>query len=101
VRSGAIIQGNGGNGILVGIGNVTLGDSNGPATIQNNKGDGIFLTTNSVADSDNTANRIINNTGWGIFCTASPANPLIYEPIGTFGTVSGNGKGQIACNVSP
>ncbi len=56
------------------------------------------MRTNSVANIDNSANKIIDNTLWGILCTGSPSNPLIF---GTVGTVSGNGKGQISCKVSP
>jgi hypothetical protein len=101
---GAVVQGNGRNGIDVENGTVTVGDTGtaaGPVTIQNNKGNGIFLRTNSVTVLDNSLNQIINNTGWGILCTGAPSNPLIYEPLGTPGTVSGNGAGQISCNVSP
>ncbi len=98
VRIGAVIQGNGGNGIYIESGNLVVGDGNGPATIKNNKQNGIFMRTNSVASFGNAGNKIINNTGWGIFCTGSPSNPLIF---GTIGTVSGNGKGQISCKVSP
>lgn len=101
VRIGAIIQGNGGNGIYIESGDLQVGDNNGPVTIRNNKQNGIFMRTNSVAYFDNSGNQIINNTGWGILCTGSPSNPLIYEPLGTPGTVSGNGKGQISCKVSP
>jgi Right handed beta helix region len=107
VRAGAILQGNGGDGIYVDSGTVTVGDAGaatseaGRAIIQGNKLDGIFLRTNSVAIFNNSGNQIINNSGWGILCTGSPSNPLIYEEAGTVGTVSGNGAGQIACNVSP
>jgi hypothetical protein len=59
------------------------------------------MRTNSVAVFANSLNQIINNSGWGLLCTGAPSNPLIYSPIGTFGTVSGNGAGQISCNVSP
>jgi hypothetical protein len=35
-------------------------------------------------------------------CDGPPANPLIaIGPAGTIGTVSGNGAGQIACNLAP
>jgi len=78
---------------------VTVGDGNGPATIQSNNGDGIFLRTNSVALFENSGNQIINNTGWGILCTGPPSNPLILEL--ALGTVSGNKAGQISCKVSP
>jgi hypothetical protein len=98
VTSGAVVQGNTFNGIYVESSTVVEGDANGPATIQNNKQNGIFMRTNSVATFGNSGNKIINNTGWGILCTGSPSNPLIY---GTVGTVSGNESGQIACNTSP
>lgn len=98
---GAIVQGNGGNGIYVESGTVTVGDSQGPATVQSNKGNGLLMRTNSVATFENSGTKIISNTGWGILCSGSPSNPLIYSTIGSFGTVSGNGAGQISCNVSP
>ena len=101
VQIGAVIEGNGGNGIYIESGSLQVGDLNGPATIKNNKQNGIFMRTNSVASFRNSGNQIINNTGWGILCTGSPSNPLIYAEIGTFGTVSGNGLGNISCNVSP
>jgi hypothetical protein len=56
------------------------------------------LWTNSVAKFNNAGNQIINNTRWGILCTGSPSNPLIY---GAVGAVSGNGAGQISCNFAP
>jgi hypothetical protein len=59
------------------------------------------MRTNSVARFGNSLNQIISNTGWGILCTGTPSNPLIFEPLGTPGTVSGNGAGQIHCNASP
>lgn len=99
VRGGAIVGWNGGDGIDVESGNLTLGDAAlGPAIIQHNKSDGIFLRTNSVASFGNSANRIIGNTLFGIACSGAPSNPLIY---GTIGTVSGNGSGQISCKKSP
>jgi hypothetical protein len=101
VRQGAIVQGNSANGIAVRNGNVQVGDGDGPATIKNNMQNGIFMRTNSVAVLANSLNQIINNSGWGLLCTGAPSNPLIYSPIGTFGTVSGNGAGQIQCNISP
>ncbi|MGH7045441.1 MAG: right-handed parallel beta-helix repeat-containing protein [Stellaceae bacterium] len=97
IREGAIVEGNE-IGIYVGSGTVTVGDTLGPATIQSNKSDGIFLRTNSVALFGNSANKIIDNSGWGILCTGSPSNPLIY---GTVGTVSGNKAGRIDCKTSP
>jgi hypothetical protein len=101
VRIGAVIQGNGANGIYIETGSLQVGDLNGPATIKNNGQNGIFMRTNIVALLRNASNQIINNTGWGVLCTGAPSNPLIYEPLGTPGTVSGNGAGQISCNVSP
>ena len=98
VRAGSVIRGNGANGIYVEGGEISIGDGNGPATIASNGQNGVFLRTNSVATLNNSGNQIINNTGWGILCTGSPSNPLIF---GTVGTVSGNGSGQIACNSSP
>lgn len=56
------------------------------------------MRTNSVALFGNSANKIIDNSGWGILCTGSPSNPLIY---GTVGTVSGNKAGRIDCKTSP
>jgi hypothetical protein len=101
IRLGASVTGSGGNGIYLESGTVTVGDSAGPTTIQNNKGNGLFMRTNSIATFENPATQIISNTGWGILCTGAPSNPLIYSTFGGFGTVSGNGKGQISCNVAP
>lgn len=104
VRLGAIVQGNSGNGIYAETGTVTVGDTAGTGvTIQNNKGNGVLVRTNSLANFDNSANKIINNTGWGIFCIGTSSNPLIYKPLGTPGTVSGNGAGQVStsCKVTP
>lgn len=99
VRLGAIVRGNTGNGIDVQSGNVTVGDNAGPAIIESNKGDGLFMRTNSVANFGNAGTKITGNGSWGIFCTGSPASPLLYgAPIGT---VSGNKAGQIHCNTSP
>jgi hypothetical protein len=98
VRQGGIIQSNTANGIYLESGDVTVGDVLGPATIQGNGQNGIFMRTNSVAKFNNSGNQIINNTNWGILCAASPANPLIF---GTVGNVSGNGSGQIGCRTSP
>jgi hypothetical protein len=104
VRLGAIVQGNSGNGIYAEIGTVTIGDTAGPGVaIQSNKGNGVLVRTNSIANFDNAGNQIINNTGWGIFCIGTSSNPLIYEPLGTPGAVSGNGAGQVStsCQVAP
>ena len=99
VKTGGIIRSNAGHGIDVQSGNVTVGDTGGPAFIENNKGDGLFMRTNSVANFGNAGTKITGNTGWGIFCVGAPANPLIYS--GPVGTVSGNTAGQIHCNTSP
>jgi len=100
--NGGIVQSNAGSGILVESGNIQIGGTisggSGGVTVKNNGGNGITLQTNSVGSFASSANQIVKNTGWGIFCTGSPSNPLIK---GTVGTVTGNGAGQISCNVSP
>jgi hypothetical protein len=99
VKTGAMVLSNTGKGIDVQSGNVTVGDSFGPAFVENNKGDGLFMRTNSVANFGNAGTKITGNGGWGIFCAGPPANPLRYgAPIGT---VTGNTAGQIHCNTSP
>ena len=103
VRLGASVNGNAANGIYVQTGNVTIGDTAGPGvTVQNNKGDGVLARTNSLAIFTNAGNQITGNTGWGVLCIGSSSNPLLYQPLGTLGTVSGNGSGQVspACNVA-
>jgi hypothetical protein len=98
VRAGSVIKGNGGNelhsGIYVESGAINIGDGTGPAIIENNKGNGIHLGTNSVAIFANSGNQIINNGGWGILCAGAPSNPV---GNGNPGTVSGNKAGQISC----
>jgi hypothetical protein len=84
VRALAILEGNGDDGIYVDSGTVTVGDIGaasaeaGPVTIQTNNSSEVFLRTDSVAIFNNTGNRIISNTGWGVLCTGAPSNPLIY-----------------------
>jgi hypothetical protein len=95
VIGGAIIKANAGDGIHAQSGNVQAGGSPGPATIQANSKNGIYLGTNSVGSFANTGNQIINNGGWGILCAGSPSDPLVN---GSPGTVSGNTSGQISCN---
>jgi hypothetical protein len=99
LRLGTVIHGNGAQGVYVDSGTVTLGDTSGPVTIENNALNGVLLRSNSVAILDSSSSQIINNTQWGIFCAGAPANPLLVEYAVL--TVSGNGSGQIHCNVSP
>lgn len=99
VGDSSIIRGNAGNGIYVESGNVAVGDADGPALVENNKGDGLFMRTNSVASFGNVDTKITGNSGHGILCARIPANPLLFNPIGA---VSGNGKApQVSCNISP
>jgi hypothetical protein len=100
--TGAVVASNGANGVLVEDGTVNLGNGDGSATIQSNGANGIYLKTNSVGFFFNAGNKIVNNSGWGILCDGPPANPLIaIGTAGTIGTVSGNGAGQISCNIAP
>jgi hypothetical protein len=70
--------------------------------IQSNGANGIYLKTNSVGFFNDAGNRIVSNSGWRILCDGPPANPLIaIGPAGKVGTVSGNGAGQISCNIAP
>jgi hypothetical protein len=81
---------------------VNVGDGDGSATIQSNAANGIYLKTNSVGFFNNSGNKIVNNSDWGILCDGPPAHPLIaIGPAGTIGTVSGNGAGQNSCIMAP
>jgi hypothetical protein len=85
--------------VQVGSGGVGGG---APGAIQSNGANGIYLKTNSVGFFNDAGNQIVGNSGWGILCDGPPANPLIaIGPAGTIGTVSGNGAGQISCNLAP
>jgi len=100
--TGAVVASNAANGVLVEDGTVNVGNGDGSATIQSNGANGIYLKTNSVGFFNNAGNQIVGNSGWGILCDGPPANPLIaIGPAGTIGTVSGNGAGQISCNLAP
>ena len=96
--TGVVVAANAANGVLVEDGTVNVGNGDGSAAIQSNSANGIYLKTNSVGYFNNAANQIVSNGGWGILCDGPPANPLI---AGTIGTVSGNGAGQISCNIAP
>jgi len=96
--TGVVVAANAANGVLVEDGTVNVGNGDGSAAIQSNSANGIYLKTNSVGYFNNAANQIVSNGGWGILCDGPPANPLIAGPIGT---VSGNGAGQISCNIAP
>jgi hypothetical protein len=98
----AVVASNAANGVLIEDGTVNVGNGDGSATIQSNGANGIYLKTNSVGFFNNAGNKIVSNSGWGVLCDGPPANPLIaIGPAGTIGTVSGNGAGQIACNLAP
>ena len=100
--TGAVVTSNAANGVLVENATVNVGNGDGSATIQSNPANGIYLKTNSVGFFNNAGNKIVSNSGWGILCDGSPANPLIgIGTAGTIGTVSGNGAGQISCNIAP
>jgi hypothetical protein len=102
---GVVVVSNAANGVFVEDGTVNVGGGGsgpGSATIQSNAANGIYLKANSVGFFNNTGNKIVSNSGWGILCDGPPANPLIAIGIaGTIGTVSGNGAGQISCNIAP
>jgi Right handed beta helix region len=101
--NGAVITANAMDGVFVEDGTVNVGDGDGSATIQSNPANGIYLKTNSVGLFNNNGNQIVSNSGWGILCDGPPANPLIAigPAASTIGTVSGNGAGQISCNLAP
>jgi hypothetical protein len=104
VDDGAVVASNSANGVLVEDGTVNVGNlgATGSGTIQSNAANGIYLKTNSVGFFNNAGNKIVSNSGWGILCDGPPANPLIaIGTAGTIGTVSGNGAGQISCNIAP
>jgi hypothetical protein len=96
--TGTVVAANAANGVLVEDGTVNVGNGDGSVTIQSNSANGVYLKTNSVGFFNNAGNQIVSNSGWGILCDGAPANPLI---AGTIGTVSGNGAGQISCNMAP
>jgi hypothetical protein len=106
IDDGGVVTSNAANGVLLEDGTVQVGSggvSGGAAgAIQSNGANGIYLKTNSVGFFNDAGNQIVGNSGWGILCDGPPANPLIaIGPAGTIGTVSGNGAGQIACNIAP
>jgi hypothetical protein len=96
-----VVASNTANGVLIEDGTVNLGNGDGGATIQSNGGNGIYLKTNSVGFFNNAGNQIVSNSGWGILCDGSPASPLFAIGPAGIGTVSGNGAGQISCNMAP
>ena len=106
VDDGAVVASNAANGVLVEDGTVNLGSGGsgpGSGTIQSNAANGIYLKTNSVGFFNNAGNKIVSNSGWGILCDGPPANPLIAIGLtaSKIGTISGNGTGQISCNIAP
>jgi hypothetical protein len=106
IDDGGVVMSNAANGVLVEDGTVQVGSGGGgggaAGVIQSNGANGIYLKTNSVGFFNDAGNKIVSNSGWGILCDGPPANPLIaIGPAGTIGTVSGNGAGQISCNIAP
>jgi hypothetical protein len=106
IDDGGVVTSNAANGILVEDGTVQVGSGGvgggAAGAIQSNGANGIYLKTNSVGFFNDAGNQIVSNSGWGILCDGSPANPLIAIGVaGTIGTVSGNGAGQISCNTAP
>ena len=106
IDDGGVVMSNEGNGVLVEDGTVQVGSggvTGGAAgIIQSNGANGIYLKTNSVGYFNDPGNQIVSNSGWGILCDGTPANPLIAIGLaGKIGTVSGNGTGQISCNIAP
>jgi hypothetical protein len=106
IDDGGAVMSNAANGVLVEDGTVDVGSggiAGGRAgTVQSNGANGIYLKTNSVGYFNDPGNQIVSNGGWGILCDGAPANPLIAIGLaGTIGTVSGNGAGQISCNIAP
>ena len=106
IDDGGAVMSNAANGILVLDGTVQVGaggvGGGAAGVIQSNGANGIYLKTNSVGFFNDVGNRIVSNSGWGILCDGTPANPLIaIGPAGTPGTVSGNGAGQISCKIAP
>jgi hypothetical protein len=99
--NGGVVQSNTGDGIRVESGNIQVGGtiSGGPGgvTVENNGGNGVYLQTNGVGSVASSANQIINNKDYGIFCAKAPGDPLI---TGAVGTVSGNVLGQNNCSVA-
>ena len=94
IFGGATVQSNTHDGVNVANGNLQITGG----TVQNNKGNGIYLGLNSVGSFPGPAtSQIINNSLWGILCAAAPSNPLIAA--NGKETVSGNGSGQISCNI--
>ena len=106
IDDGGVVMSNAANGLLVEDGTVQVGSGGvgggAAGVIQSNGTNGIYLKTNSVGFFNDAGNQIVSNSGWGILCDGPPANPLIaIGPAGTIGTVSGNGAGQISCNIAP
>jgi hypothetical protein len=106
IDDGGVVMSNAANGVLVEDGTVQVGSGGvgggAAGAIQSNGANGIYLKTNSVGFFNDAGNQIVSNGGWGILCDGPPANPLIAIGLaGTVGTVSGNGAGQIGCNIAP
>lgn len=95
-----VIEDNGGAGLMVVGGSmVHFGFAGGIAIIRGNMGHGLYLRDTSVASelfSGSGKAEILNNGGFGVFCSPPPAVAQLAGPIGT---VAGNAAGQISCPV--
>jgi hypothetical protein len=94
VQSGAVIEGNHGDGIFVGSGSTpALQDST--STVRQNDGNGVsVLDTSVVTGGDAT---IADNGGWGISCAPAPAVAMIAGPANF--AFSGNAAGDTNCPI--
>jgi hypothetical protein len=90
IRGDTTIENNTGNGVFLSGASSLQG---GGTTVSGNSGDGIHLKDTSVAQFDGTS-QITGNSGWGIFCEGPPSVAVIE---GNPGTVSGNTGGQNNC----
>jgi hypothetical protein len=96
----AIVENNAHGGISLMGGSVAhFGFGGGLAVISGNSGDGLQLRDTSEASSlqEGWTVQIVNNTGFGVFCSGPPA---VAQIVGQLGTVTGNTVGQINCPVS-
>jgi hypothetical protein len=94
--NGAVVENTSGSpgwGVLL-TGGASVRAGPGGVTIQGNSSDGISLRDTSVAGFDGATSVILNNGGWGIFCSSAPA---VAQISGLPPTVTGNAAGQINC----
>ena len=95
VQDGTTIDNNQGDGVDI-TGN-SMGSLEGPNVISHNSGNGIWINALGVAvfSYAGDSNQIIDNAGWGLTCGTAGAFTQ-YVP----GTVSGNGAGQNNCTAA-